>query len=73
MRNDEAAIIALCRSKSQNLSGIPLDRDGYVSWGILHERNWGLITRRGHRQSSFPKVFSKMYVAGFTKNILSIH
>lgn len=32
MRNDEAAIIALCRSKSQNLSGIPLDRDGIVSW-----------------------------------------
>lgn len=32
MRNDEAAIIALCRSKSQNLSGIPLDRDGIVSF-----------------------------------------
>lgn len=31
MRNDEAAIIALCRSKSQNLSGLPLDRDGIVS------------------------------------------
>lgn len=30
MRNDEAAIIALCRSKSQNLTGIPLDRDGIV-------------------------------------------
>lgn len=33
MRNDEAAIIALCRSKSQNLSGIPLDRDGIVCFG----------------------------------------
>lgn len=32
MRNDEAAIIALCRSKSQNLSGVPLDRDGIVSF-----------------------------------------
>lgn len=30
MRNDEAAIIALCRSRSQNLSGIPFDRDGVV-------------------------------------------
>lgn len=30
MRNDEAAIIALCRSRSQNLSGIPLEREGVV-------------------------------------------
>lgn len=39
MRNDEAAIIALCRSKSQNLSGIPLDRDGYVSWNLKFQLN----------------------------------
>lgn len=39
MRNDEAAIIALCRSKSQNLSGIPLDRDGYVSWNLKFKLN----------------------------------
>lgn len=31
MRNDEAAIIAMCRSRSQNLpNGMPLDRDGIV-------------------------------------------
>lgn len=31
MRNDEAAIIALCRSRSQNLSsGIPFEREGVV-------------------------------------------
>lgn len=30
MRNDEAAIIALCRSRSQNLQGMPLERDGIV-------------------------------------------
>ncbi|XP_059608221.1 uncharacterized protein LOC132256057 [Phlebotomus argentipes] len=30
MRNDEAAIIALCRSRSQNLSVLPLEREGIV-------------------------------------------
>ncbi|CAD7088565.1 unnamed protein product [Hermetia illucens] len=30
MRNDEAAIIALCRSRSQNLAGLPLEREGVV-------------------------------------------
>lgn len=30
MRNGEAAIIALCRSRSQNLSGLPMDREGVV-------------------------------------------
>lgn len=30
MRNDEAAIIALCRSRSQNLSGMPFEREGVV-------------------------------------------
>lgn len=30
MRNGEAAIIALCRSRSQNLQGLPLEREGIV-------------------------------------------
>lgn len=30
MRNGEAAIIALCRSRSQNLQGMPLEREGVV-------------------------------------------
>ncbi|XP_055382457.1 probable transcription-associated protein 1 [Condylostylus longicornis] len=30
MRNGEAAIIALCRSRSQNLQGLALERDGVV-------------------------------------------
>ncbi|XP_055700476.1 uncharacterized protein LOC129800235, partial [Phlebotomus papatasi] len=30
MRNDEAAIIALCRSRSQNLAVLPLEREGIV-------------------------------------------
>lgn len=36
MRNDEAAIIALCRSRSQNLQRMPsLERDGVV---VYNER-----------------------------------
>lgn len=44
MRNDEAAIIALCRSKSQNLSGMPLDlgRDGIVS-GLISNGMRGCV------------------------------
>ena len=30
MRNGEAAIIALCRSRSQNLQGMSLEREGVV-------------------------------------------
>lgn len=30
MRNDEAAIIALCRSRSQNLASLQLEREGIV-------------------------------------------
>ncbi|GAB0086918.1 G-box-binding factor-like [Sergentomyia squamirostris] len=30
MRNDEAAIIALCRSRSQNLAVLPMEREGIV-------------------------------------------
>uniref|UniRef100_A0A1B0CMP8 Uncharacterized protein n=1 Tax=Lutzomyia longipalpis TaxID=7200 RepID=A0A1B0CMP8_LUTLO len=58
MRNDEAAIIALCRSRSQNLAVLPLERDGIVVYDertALYSR-WDLNSSfilSGHRKSAF--------------------